>query len=59
MRIDLQGVTGFDGLFIERRATRCMSRQHLKLRDTKLANNSVASVKSPYFTAKDFAFAYA
>ena len=36
-----------------------MSNQHLKLFGTKLAKNTLASVKSPYFTAKDFAFVYA
>jgi len=53
------GVTGFDGLYIERRATRCMPTQHLKLLGTKLAKNTLASVKSPYFGMNDFAFAYA
>ena len=36
-----------------------MPAQHLKLVGTKLAKNTLASVKSPYFTAKDFTFAYA
>ena len=51
-------MTGFDGLFIERRATRCMLVYHLTYPSTKLAKNTLASVKSPYFGMKDFAFAY-
>jgi len=52
-------VTGFDGLFVERRATQCPPRNHLKARGTKLAKNTLASVKSPYFGMSDFAFEYA
>ena len=36
-----------------------MPTQHLKLLGTKLAKNTLASVKSPYFAMKDFSFAYA
>lgn len=54
-----RGVTGFDGLYLERRATQCTPAQHSKLAGTKLAKNTLASVKSPYFGASDFAFAYA
>jgi hypothetical protein len=53
------GVTGFDGLSFEIRATRWKCADHLKTYIPILANNSVASVKSPYFGKKDFAFAYA
>ena len=54
-----RGVTGFDGLFFERRATQCTPAHHLNLAGNKLAKNTLASVKSPYFGARDFAFAYA
>ena len=54
-----RGVAGFDGLFFERRATQCAPAQHFKLAGIKLAKNTLASVKSPYFGARDFAFAYA
>lgn len=56
-----RGVTGFDGSYIERRATRCTPAQHLKLAGTKLAKNTLASaMKSPYFgKVGDLAFAYA
>ena len=53
------GVTGFDGLFIERRATQCSPDTTQYYRETKLAKNTLASVKSPYFNVSDFAFAYA
>ena len=55
------GVTGFDGLLLERRATQCTPAQHSKLAGTKLAKNTLASaVKSPYFgKVGDIAFAYA
>ena len=55
------GVTGFDGLFFERRAAQCTPVQHCKLAGTKLAKNTLASaMKSPYFgKAGDLAFAYA
>lgn len=55
------GVTGFDGLFLERRATQCTPAHHSKLAGTKLANTSVASAKkSPYFgKVGDLEFAYA
>jgi len=54
-------VTGFDGLFFERRATQCTPAQHLKLAGNKLAKNTLASAKrSPYFgKVGDIAFAYA
>jgi len=54
-------VTGFDGLYFERRATQCTPAQHLKLAGNKLANTNVASAKkSPYFgKVGDIAFAYA
>jgi len=32
---------------------------HLKAQETKLAKNTLASVKSPYFGMRDFAFAFA
>jgi len=32
---------------------------HLKVQANILAKNTLASVKSPYFGTKDFAFAYA
>jgi len=53
------GVTGFDGLFFESCATQCTLAHHLKLARNKLAKNTLASVKSPYFGMRDFAFAYA
>jgi len=46
-------------LYFERRATRWKYTDHLKTYATKLAKNTLASVKSPYFGTKDFAFAYA
>lgn len=46
-------------LYFERRATRWKCAVHLKTYTPILANKTVASVKSPYFGAKDFAFAYA
>ena len=46
-------------LYFERRATRWKDADHLKTYSIKLAKNTLASVKSPYFGAKDFAFAYA
>ncbi len=52
------GVTGFDGLLFEMRAAQCTPAQHLKLAGTKLAKNTLASVRSPYFGMKDFAFAH-
>jgi len=52
-------VTGFDGLFFERCAAQCTLAHHLKLAGNKLAKNTLASVKSPYFGMRDFAFAYA
>ena len=45
--------------YFERRATRWMVADHLNNATKILANKSVASVKSPYFGAKDFAFAFA
>jgi len=53
------GVTGFDGLYLERRATQCTLDATLNPRANKLAKNTLASVKSPYFGMKDFSFAYA
>ena len=55
------GVTGFDGLFFERRATQCTPAHHLNLAGNKLAKNTLASAKqSPYFgKVGDIAFAYA
>jgi len=54
-------VTGFDGLFLERRATQCILAHHLKLARTKRAKNTLArATKSPYFgKVGDIAFAYA
>jgi hypothetical protein len=54
-----EGVTGFDGLLFEsaRRGARLLNTY--KLVGTKLAKNTLASVKSPYFGMKDFAFVYA
>jgi hypothetical protein len=52
------GVTGFDGLYLERRATQCTPVQHSKMAGNKLAKNTFASVKSPYFAMGDFAFAH-
>jgi len=53
-------VTGFDGLFFERRAAQCTPVHHLKLAGNKLAKNTLASAKSPYFgKVGDIAFAYA
>ena len=46
-------------LYFERRATRWKSVGHLQTQAPILANNTVASVKSPYFGTKDFACAYA
>ncbi len=57
--MDSLGVTGFDGLFFERRATSCESAITLIWRTKILAKNTLASVKSPYFGMRDFAFAYA
>ena len=54
-----RGVIGFDGLFLERRATQCTPAQHFNLAGNILAKNTLASVKSPYFGMKDFSFAYA
>ena len=54
-----KGVTGFDGLLIESRATQCSPDITQHYRETKLAKNTLASVKSPYFGMNDFAFAYA
>jgi hypothetical protein len=54
-----RGVTGFDGLYLEIRATQCTPAHHLNLAGTKLAKNTLASVKSPYFSMSDFAFEYA
>ena len=55
------GVTGFDGLYLERRATQCPPANTLNWRETKLAKNTLASaMKSPYFgKVGDIAFAYA
>ena len=52
------GVTGFDGLLFESRAAQCTPAKHLTLAGTKLAKNTLASVKSPYFGMSDFAFAH-
>ena len=52
------GVTGFDGLYLEMRATSCTPAEHVNLAGTKLAKNTLASVKSPYFGMGDFAFAH-
>ena len=46
-------------LYFERRAMRWKYTDHLKTYTTKLAKNSLASVKSPYFGVSDFAFATA
>lgn len=46
-------------LYLERRATRWKCADHLKTYTQILAKNTLASVKSPYFGTKDFAFAYA
>ena len=46
-------------LYFERRAARWKDTDHLKTYSTKLAKNTLASVKSPYFGMKDFAFSYA
>lgn len=46
-------------LYFERRATRWKCADHLKTYIPKLAKNTLASVKSPYFGKTDFAFAYA
>ena len=54
-----RGVTGFDGLYLERRATQCTPAHHLNLAGNILAKNTLASVKSPYFGMSDFAFVYA
>ncbi len=53
------GVTGFDGLYLERCATQCTLDATHNPRANKLAKNTLASVKSPYFGMKDFSFAYA
>jgi len=52
-------VTGFDGLYIERCATRCTLVYHPTYPSTKPAKNTFGGVQSPYFGMKDFAFAYA
>lgn len=54
-----RGVTGFDGLYFESRATQCTLAYHLNLARNILAKKTVASVTSPYFGMNDFAFAYA
>mgnify|MGYP003396164989 CR=1 FL=1 len=56
-----RGVTGFDGLYLERRATQCTLDDTPNPRATKLAKNTLASAKkSPYFgKVGDIAFAYA
>ena len=55
------GVTGFDGLYLERRAAQCPLANTLNWWETKLAKNTLASaMKSPYFgKVGDIAFAYA
>ena len=54
------GVTGFDGSLFGSRATQCTPVHHLKMTGTKLAKNTLTSGKvSPYFSMKDFSFAYA
>ena len=55
------GVTGFDGLYLERRATQCSPANTLKGQGNILAKNTLASAKkSPYFgKVGDIAFAYA
>ncbi len=57
----LPGVTGFDGLLFERRATQCTPAHHYKLAGTKRAKDTFArATKSPYFgKVGDLAFAYA
>ena len=50
-------MTGFDGLYLEIRATRWRCTDHLKTYTPILAKNTLASAKkSPYFTKSDFAF---
>lgn len=53
------GVTGFDGLYLERCATQCSPANTLKGQGNILAKNTLASVKSPYFGMSNFAFAFA
>lgn len=53
-----RGVTGLDGLYFERRATQCTPVRHVNPAGTKLAKNTLASVKSPYFGMGDFAFSH-
>ncbi len=55
------GVTGFDGLYLERRATQCSPANTLIWHGNILAKNTLASAKkSPYFgKVGDIAFAYA
>ena len=53
------GVTCFDGLIFERRATRRKFADRLTTQTKILAKTTLASVKSPYFGMSDFAFAYA
>ena len=57
--VSFLGVTGFDGLYIERRATRCTPVDTYNPLAPKPAKKLSAGVKSPYFGMKDFAFAYA
>ena len=52
-------MTGFDGLYLERRATQCSPANTLKGHGNILAKNTLASVKSPYFGMSNFAFAFA
>jgi len=54
-----RGVIGFDGLFLENARRGARPPDTYNPAGTKLANNTVASVKSPYFGMKDFAFALA
>lgn len=53
------GVTCFDGLIFESRATQRKFAVRFTNANTILAKNTLSSVKSPYFGMSDFSFAFA
>ena len=53
-----RGVIGFDGLFLENARRGARPDATYNPPGNKLAKNTLASVKSPYFGMNDFAFAY-